>query len=137
MPVVLDTSALIAVGRRRDPGHGAMVDALGAERSGIHVPQTILVETAQVVTARAGKSAWSSILRDILDSDWRVESLTDDDLRRCADVLDAYADSRIDFVDASVMAVAERLGAHRIYTLDRRDFSMMRPRHVDAFELLP
>jgi predicted nucleic acid-binding protein len=63
--------------------------------------------------------------------------VTDDDLRRCADVLDTYSDSQIDFVDASVMAVAERLGAHRIYTLDRRDFSIMRPRHVDAFELLP
>jgi predicted nucleic acid-binding protein len=66
-----------------------------------------------------------------------VESVTDDDLRRCADILDTHSDSRIDFVDASVMAVAERLGAYRIYTLDRRDLSIMRPRHVDAFELLP
>ena len=115
----------------------AMMGTLGVERSGIHVPQTILAEAAQVVTARAGRTAWSSMLRGILDSDWRVEPVTDEDLRRCTDLMDAYADSRMDFVDASVMAVAERLGARRIYTLDRRDFSMVRPRHVDAFELLP
>ena len=137
MPVVLDTSALVAVASRRDPAHGAMTHVLGVERSGIHVPQTILAEAAQVVTARAGSTVWSSMLRGILDSDWRVESVTDDDLRRCSDIMDAYADSRMDFVDATVMAVAERLGAKRIYTLDRRDFSMMRPRHVDTFELLP
>lgn len=122
---------------RRDPAHGAVVGALGRERSGIHVPQTILVESAQVVTARAGRGAWGPILRDILVSDWRVEPVTDDDLRRCVDVLDTYADSRMDFVDASVMAVAERLGAHRIYTLDHRDFALMRPRHVASFDLLP
>ena len=137
VPVVLDTSALVAMASRRDPAHAAMVGALGGERSGIHVPHTVLVEAAQVVMTRATRSAWSSLLRSILDSDWRLEPMTDDDLRRSADILDAYADSRVDFVDASDMAIAERLGTHRIYTLDRRDFSLVRPRHVDAFELLP
>ena len=137
MPVLLDSSALVAVASRRDRAHRAVTDALGQERSGIHVPHTVLVESAQVVTARVGKAAWTSLLRGVLDSDWRVEPMTDEDLRRSADILDAYADSRMDFVDASVMAIAERLGAPRIYTLDRRDFTTMRPRHVDAFELLP
>jgi uncharacterized protein len=48
-----------------------------------------------------------------------------------------YADSRIDFVDASVMAVAERYGITKILTLDRRDFRLLRPQHCQAFELLP
>jgi predicted nucleic acid-binding protein len=48
-----------------------------------------------------------------------------------------YADGRIGFVDAGVAALAERLGAVRIYTLDRRDFSILRPRHTSAFEVLP
>jgi uncharacterized protein len=90
-----------------------------------------------MATVRAGLSAWTSMLRAILDSDWRLEAPTEDDLRRCADILDEYAGSRVDFVDASVMAIAERLGARRIYTLDRRDFSLVQPRHVEAFELLP
>ena len=39
--------------------------------------------------------------------------------------------------DASLIAVAERLGATRIATLDRAHFSIVRPAHCDAFELTP
>ncbi len=41
------------------------------------------------------------------------------DLERVAEILEKYADSRIDFVDASVMAVAERYGSKTILTLGR------------------
>ena len=46
---------------------------------------------------------------------------------RVAEILDEYLDSRIDFVDASVMAVAERYGSTKILTLDQRDFRLYRP----------
>jgi uncharacterized protein len=36
-----------------------------------------------------------------------------------------------------VIALAERLGATRIATLDRRHFTVVRPRNADAFTLLP
>jgi hypothetical protein len=39
--------------------------------------------------------------------------------------------------DASVVAVAERLGVSEIATLDRRHFTVVRPRHVKAFTVLP
>jgi predicted nucleic acid-binding protein len=48
-----------------------------------------------------------------------------------------HADARIGFVDASAVALAERLGVSRILTLDRRDFGLVRPRHVGAFLILP
>jgi hypothetical protein len=38
---------------------------------------------------------------------------------------------------ASVVAVAERLKATRVATLDHRHFRAVRPAHCDAFELLP
>lgn len=40
-------------------------------------------------------------------------------------------------MDASLVAIAERLGVTEIATLDRRDFTVVRPRHVGAFVLLP
>ena len=55
-------------------------------------------------------------------------------------MLDGYADANIGFIDAAIVAIAaiaERLGATRLLTLDRRDFGIIRPRHVAAFELLP
>jgi uncharacterized protein len=39
--------------------------------------------------------------------------------------------------DASIVALAERLGVTRIATVDRRDFTVVRPKHVPALELLP
>jgi uncharacterized protein len=48
-----------------------------------------------------------------------------------------YADLRLGGTDASLVALAERLGVTRIATLNRRDFSVVRPRHIDSFELLP
>jgi predicted nucleic acid-binding protein len=41
------------------------------------------------------------------------------------------------FVDATVVAIAERLKIQRILTTDCRDFSLVRPRHCKEFELLP
>jgi predicted nucleic acid-binding protein len=58
-------------------------------------------------------------------------------LRRIGEILDQYADSQLDFVDAALVAVSERQGVTRILTLDRRDFLMIRPRHCAHFELLP
>jgi len=36
-----------------------------------------------------------------------------------------------------VIALAERLGATEVATLDRRHFTVVRPQHVSAFTLLP
>lgn len=58
-------------------------------------------------------------------------------LERAADLIGQYADLPLGFVDASVVALAEQLELQEIATLDRRHFSVVRPRHVDAFTLLP
>lgn len=54
-----------------------------------------------------------------------------------ADLVETYADLPLGAADASVIAVAERLGVHQVATLDHRHFTVVRPRHVAALELLP
>jgi uncharacterized protein len=68
---------------------------------------------------------------------FQVEDLTASDYERAVDLLRTYADLKVDFVDCAVLAVTERLGEPKIATLDHRHFSTMRPRHVEALELLP
>jgi predicted nucleic acid-binding protein len=48
-----------------------------------------------------------------------------------------YADLPLGTVDASVVAAAERLDLRTIATFDRRHFGVVRPRHLDSFELVP
>ena len=59
------------------------------------------------------------------------------DWLRIAELTGAYRDLPLGAVDASVVVTAERLGQRQLATLDRRHFSVVRPRHLAAFELLP
>lgn len=137
MPVVVDTSAVIALYNLGDRWHEATVRALRGERSAVYVPQSVITESGLRASASWTSDRVATLVHGIAASVWRTECLTDEDLERTSEILATYRDSRIDLVDATVVAVAERVGATRIYTLDRRDFSIVRPRHIDAFELLP
>ena len=48
-----------------------------------------------------------------------------------------YDDQELGYVDAAVIALCERLGEKKVATIDRRDFSVVVPRHVATLELLP
>ncbi|HUZ84117.1 MAG TPA: hypothetical protein VMU66_05445 [Gaiellales bacterium] len=58
-------------------------------------------------------------------------------MQRIAGLIETYADLGLGGTDASLIAVAERFGATRIATLDRRHFGVVRPNHTAAFELIP
>jgi predicted nucleic acid-binding protein len=54
-----------------------------------------------------------------------------------SEIMTTYHDAKFDFVDCSLMALAERLAITVICTLDQRDFSIFRPNHSDHLTLLP
>jgi uncharacterized protein len=66
-----------------------------------------------------------------------IEELTTEDYERIRELLKTYADLKVGFVDCAVLAVTERFGEPKLATLDHRHFGVMRPRHLDALELLP
>lgn len=137
MAVVVDTSVLYAMTDRAEPSHAECVAALAAEPEAVVLPEPVLPEICYLISSRLGPRTELDFLNGLIESDWRVEPMTPADLLRTATVLRDYFDADLGFVDAAVVAVAERLAIRRIYTLDRRDFAMVRPTHVSAFELLP
>jgi predicted nucleic acid-binding protein len=66
-----------------------------------------------------------------------IEDLVAQDYERVDELLRAYGDLKVGFVDCAVLAVAERLAEPKLATLDHRHFGVMRPRHVEALQLLP
>jgi uncharacterized protein len=64
-------------------------------------------------------------------------TITAADLARTAEFVRTYADLPLGAVDASVFAVAERLKLTDVATLDRRHFTVVRPQHTTALNLLP
>jgi uncharacterized protein len=101
------------------------------------VPQLVLVEAGYFVRKLLGQVAEADFLRELVGTSLDLQPLERDDLVRMAELIDTYADLRLGTVDASVIATAERLGVSTIATLDRRHFTVVRPRHVTAFELIP
>ena len=137
MPAIVDSGAVIAAFDRRDPAHARVTSALAAERSTIVIPAATLPEIAFLLGRRHGAAAAAEAIRRLGAGPWPLESNDQADLLRAAELMRQYADTRLGFVDAAVIALAERLGATRIHTLDRRDFRLVRPRHLEAFEVLP
>lgn len=64
-------------------------------------------------------------------------SLEPRDRARMRELMKKYRDLPMDLADAALVRVAERESIHRIFTLDRRHFSLYRPEGAVHFQLLP
>jgi uncharacterized protein len=101
------------------------------------VPAMVVAEVAYMVASRLGTEPEVRFLGAIAAGELIVEPVHATDWIRVAELVWAYRDIGLGTTDASVIAAAERLGQDTIATLDRRDFSVVRPAHVAAFQLLP
>lgn len=59
------------------------------------------------------------------------------DWLRIAELVWTYRQMSFGTVDASTVTLAERLRERQIATLDRRHFGVVRPAHLQRFDLLP
>lgn len=133
--MLVDTGVLFAAMDRSDAHH----DRASRLLSGIDevaLPAPILVELDWLSRARTAP-AIDRVLLDVASGAMRIVDPTVDDYRRIRELCTTYADLRLGLVDASIVAIAERLDQETIATLDRRHFSVVRPRHVEAFTLVP
>jgi predicted nucleic acid-binding protein len=135
--LILDTGPLYASLDRSDADHLACRSLIENAGEELVVPAPVLVEVDYWVHQRIGAGALVALLEDIEAGAYAVEDLQPGDYGRVRALCDRYADSDIGFVDAAVLAIVEGPGEPKLATLDRRHFGMLRPRHVDALELLP
>jgi predicted nucleic acid-binding protein len=134
---VLDTGPLYATMDRRDAHHLASRSLIETSRELLVIPAPVLVEVDYWAHKWLGPQVFVALLDDIAAGVFMVEALLPQDYRRVRELCHQYADADIGFVDAAVLAVVERLNEPKLATIDRRHFGMLRPRHVDALELLP
>ncbi|GAA3146780.1 putative nucleic acid-binding protein [Kribbella aluminosa] len=135
--MIVDTGVIVAMSNRRDDYHHQCTDLLTTTLEPLVLPEPLLVEIGYMLGSRASAQVEADFLRDVADGLYTLESMHRDDLARTAELVETYADLPLGTADACVIALAERLGVTRIATLDRRHFSVVRPRHVATFTLLP
>lgn len=136
MASLIDSGFLVAVISANDRMHRPCAEVLELELTPFLL-SVILTEVAYLTIRDAGYPAFIRLMRAIGRKELPVVFPAIADFARAADIMEKYVDSRVDFVDCMIVAMAERLNISRILTVDQRDFRMFRPKHTAAFEILP
>jgi predicted nucleic acid-binding protein len=103
-------------------GDEAYATALREARPAI-VPSLVLAEVDWHLRKR--REDMGRLLKEVSQGAYAYEPMTLDDLARAAQVERKFADLGLGIVDASIVALAERLDVRRILTIDA-DFSAVR-----------
>jgi uncharacterized protein len=135
--LIVNAGPLYAAAARRDRNHQRSVDVLSSAARPLLVPALVVTEVAYLLGDRIGPHAELAFARSLERGELLVEPVLDSDWPRIAELTDQYQDLPLGIVDASVIALAERRRLDAIATLDHRHFATVKPRHIDAFTLLP
>jgi hypothetical protein len=134
---LVDSSFLVALGYPRDRNHVRAKTFAAAQYIEMLVPDVVLVEAVYNLQRLGGVKAAARFASLLLAQQVQFVPLTKDDFIRTLEIMTRYQDAELDFVDCCLTALAERLGITQICTFDRRDFSIIRPKHTSHFDLLP
>lgn len=135
MLAIVDSGPLYAAVDADDADHERCLAALHAPGLRLVIPSLVVAEATYLIASRMDARIEARFLRGLADLD--VESPSPEDFVRMSELVEQYESFPLGGTDASVVALAERLGTPCVVTLDVRHFGAIKPRHYDAFQLLP
>ena len=135
--ILVDTNVLVAAAARRDNNHEVALELLETVPDDLLVPPTVIAEVCYLLQEASGVGGEVRFLKSFELGELQLADLTMADVARMAELTEDYGDLRLGGTDASLVAIAERLGISEVATFDRRHFGVVRPAHVPAFTLLP
>lgn len=138
--ILVDTGPLVAAALSGDTNHircTGLFTSLHLNAEPLLVPSLVVTEVCYLLEREAGPRVEAGFLESLGEGDFIVVDLELIDYTRAAQLVVIYADLPLGAVDASVVAIAERLGITEVATLDRRHFAVVRPRQAGHLSLLP
>lgn len=135
--ILLDTGPIVALFDPADNSHRPCVEILQSivEPLGTTVP--VLTEAFHLLSP--GSVGAANLIHFIADGGLTLWFLDPDTMDRVFQLMQQYADQPMDLADASLVAMAEAENLHKVFTIDRRDFSayrIERGHRLSAFELI-
>ncbi len=124
--ILADTGAVLALIDADDRHHATLRDLFQQEPRSWVLPWAVLPEVDYLASARIGAPAAAAFVADLAAGSFAVEWGVDSDLPRAHQLTRQYAALKLGLVDAVVLAMAERLRAEAIATLDLRHFGAVR-----------
>lgn len=137
MTVIVATGVSLAAADADDADHQACVGVLRDRGGELKVPAPVVSECAWRIERNLGPISEAAFLRLITSGQLEVVDLSLADYSGCIELIETYADLSLGLVDASVVTVGENFGVDVLAALNHRDFTVVPPRHIDAFELIP
>ncbi len=133
--ILVDAGPLVALLHRDDRHHRQCVEALTEIRDPLVTVWPAFTEAMYLLNFswRAQDALWELVLEETV----RLLPLDADDHARMRDLMKKYRMLPMDLADAALVAVAERERIRRVFTTDRRDFSIYRPAKLGKFMILP
>ena len=133
--LIIDTGPLISAADTLDPDYSRVLPYLSDRSVHAVIPAMCVAEAAYMIAGKAGPLVEARFLAGLI----RFEVVAPEmgDWPRIAELVRQYADFPLGGTDASLVALAERMDADTILTLDVRHFSAVKPRHRESFRLLP
>jgi len=134
--ILVDAGPLVAVLHREDQQHERCVATMRSLRGSIGTAWPVVAEAMCLL--RFSWEAQDGLWRLLMTERLRLLPLgVQGDAPRMRELMEKYRDLPMDLADAAIVRVAEREGIRRVFTIDRRDFSLYRPARLGRFEILP
>lgn len=133
--ILVDAGPLVALLHRDDQHHQKCVEALTEIRDPLVTVWPAFTEAMYLLNFswRAQDALWELVLEETI----QLLPVEADEHRRMRDLMKKYRMLPMDLADAALVAVAERERIRRIFTVDRRDFSVYRPAKLGKFIIIP
>lgn len=132
-----DAGPLVAIIDRDDAHHERCIAALETlPAGGLLITWACLAEAMYLLGRKVGwigqEAAWEYLFEGLL----QLHHHSDQERERMRSLMRDYADTPMDFADASLVAAAETMGQRRVFTIDRH-FYAYRLRRGLAFHVVP
>jgi uncharacterized protein len=111
--LLVDTNIILAAADLSAVEHDQCVRPLDQHQD-LTLTAAVAVESAWMIESRLGPRAEATFVAALAAGEMIVVDLIAADWRRCAQLIERYHDLSLGVVDASVVAVAERLGVSTI-----------------------
>jgi predicted nucleic acid-binding protein len=135
--IVIDTSVIYALLDRRDGMHPEAASWYGGIDEEVATTPMVLAEADHLAMTRAGPNAARAFRQDVRAGAYIIEWWPEA-AELSAEIAERYEDATLGMTDASLVALAARLGTIRLATFDERHFRAVRPlAGGSAFVLLP
>jgi predicted nucleic acid-binding protein len=132
---LLDTGPLVAYLDAGDPAHAQVSARLDAFAGQLVTTGAVITEAMHFVSrSKGGPRLLAEFATAAMIEAYDFSRPAD--LHEAVTLMETYADTPMDFADATLVLLAEGLQVHRILTLDRRGFSTYRTREGRPLELV-